>query len=139
MTNEALIKKADSVLNRHMANDHRLFGDVAAALISEDGNVYVGVCADTPTWGICAERSALAAMITAGEYKVKKIVAVWRDEAGKNLTILPPCGVCREFLRQVDYDNMNTEVVLGLDKTATLADLLPEARWPEPIDGQLSD
>lgn len=65
MTNEELINKTDSMLNRHMANDHRLFGDVASAVLSETGNVYVGVCADTPTWGICAERSAIAAMITA--------------------------------------------------------------------------
>lgn len=134
MTNEELINKADSMLNRHMANDHRLFGDVASALLSETGNVYVGVCADTPTWGICAERSAIAAMITAGEYKIKKVVAVWRDENGENLTVLPPCGVCREFMRQVDYDNMGTEIVLGLDKSETLTELLPAARWPEPLE-----
>ena len=28
--------------------------------------------------GFCAEHSAIAAMITAGEYKIKKIVAVWK-------------------------------------------------------------
>lgn len=125
--------KADSVLNRHTAGGRRLFGDVGAALISESGKVYTGVCVDTPTWGLCAERSALATMITSGEYKVKRIVAVWRDEDGKNLTVLPPCGICREFMRQVDYDNMHAEVVLGKDEVATLDELIPYARWPKPL------
>lgn len=134
MTNEDLIKKADSVVNRHIAGGRRLFGDVGAALESDSGKVYTGVCIDTPTWGICAERSAIAAMVTDGEYKIKRIVAVWRDDQGKNLTVLPPCGVCREFMRQVDYGNMETEVILGKDKTATLNELIPYARWPEPLE-----
>ena len=50
-------------------------------------------------------------MVTAREYRVKRIVAVWRDEAGK-LHVLPPCGGCREFLRQIDDGNLDTEVVL---------------------------
>ncbi|MDB5176623.1 MAG: hypothetical protein JWN75_291 [Candidatus Saccharibacteria bacterium] len=133
MTNDELIAKADSVINRHIAGGRRMFGDVGAALISDDGNVYTGVSVDTPTWGICAERSAMATMIANGEYRVKKIVAVWRDEDGKNLTVLPPCGICREFMRQVDYDNMDTEVILDKDVVETLSTLIPYARWPKPI------
>lgn len=133
MTNDELITKADSVLNRHVAGGRRMLGEVGAALVSKDGNVFVGVSADTPTWGICAERSAMAAMITAGEYKMDKIVAVWRDENGKNLTVLPPCGICREFMRQVDYDNMDTEVILDKGVSEKLSALIPFARWPKPI------
>jgi cytidine deaminase len=80
MTSEELIQKAESVLNPHKTSDDRLFGDVGAALVSEQGNVYTGVCVDTTSWGLCAERSAIAAMVTAKEYKIKKIVAVWKDE-----------------------------------------------------------
>lgn len=32
--------------------------------------------------GFCAEHSAIAAMVTAGEYRIAKIVAVWRDNEG---------------------------------------------------------
>lgn len=116
-----------------MANEKRAVGDTAAALVSENGNIFVGVNVDTPSWGLCAERSAMATMISNGEYKVRKIVAIWRDDNGENLTVLPPCGVCREFMRQVDYENMNTEIILGLEEIATLADLIPAARWPKPI------
>ena len=55
----------------------------------------------------------MAAMITDGEYKIQKIVAVWRDERNGKLHVLPPCGICREFMRNVDEENLNAEVVLG--------------------------
>jgi hypothetical protein len=55
MENGELISKAQSVLNRRTING-RLHGDVGAALISEKGDVYAGVCVDTSGWGLCAER-----------------------------------------------------------------------------------
>ena len=133
MTNNELITKAAAALNRHLANGRRSFGDTAAALVSQSGNMYTGVNVDTPSWGLCAERSAMAAMITAGEYKVSKIVAVSQDENRENLTVLPPCGICREFLRQVDYDNMETEIIIDKDVSEKLSALIPYARWPKPI------
>ncbi len=134
ITNEELIQKAANTLRRHEGpGGRRLFGDTAAALISETGQVYTGINVDTPSWGLCAERSAIATMVTAGEYKIQRIVAVWRDENGKNLTVLPPCGICREFMRQVDYDNMNTEVILDKDVSQPLSELIPYARWPKPL------
>jgi cytidine deaminase len=133
MTNKDLVQKAASVLKRH-TNGDRIFGDVGAALISESGQVFTGVCVDTPSWGLCAERSAIAAMITAGEYKINKIVAVWKDEQGNNLTVLPPCGICREFMCNVDETNLETDVVLGKDETMKLKDLLPKHEWPQPYE-----
>ena len=133
MTNDELIEKASSVLHRHVAKD-RLFGDVAAALISGRGDLYVGVCIDTASWGICAERSAIATMVTAGEYTIRKIVAVWRDEKDGTLYVLPPCGVCREFMRRVDEANLETEVILGKEKVAKLKELLPYHEWPAPLE-----
>lgn len=133
METKELIAVADSTLHRHLANGKRACGDTAAALVSENGNVFTGINVDTPSWGLCAERSAMAAMITAGEYKINKIVAVWRDENEQNLTVLPPCGVCREFMRQIDYGNMESEVILGSDVSEKLSALIPYARWPKPI------
>ena len=133
MSNEELISRAEAVINRHTEGD-RLFGDVGAALVTENESVYVGVCLDVPSWGICAERSAIAAMVTAQEYKIEKIVAVWKDEKGENLTVLPPCGVCREFIKRVNHNNLETEVILGKNDTARLKDLLPHYSWPEAIE-----
>lgn len=131
--NRDLILSAATVLNPHLAGD-RLFGDVASELITASGARYQGVCIDTPSGtGFCAEHSAIAAMVTAGEYRIGKIVAVWRDADGR-LYVLPPCGRCREFIRQVDDANIDTEVVLGLDRSATLRELLPDHDWPLPLD-----
>jgi cytidine deaminase len=131
--NEELIKSAQAVLNPHVVGD-RLFGDVGSTLVTDKGNRYSGVCIDTASGtGFCAEHSAIAAMVTAGEYRIARIVAVWRDEAGA-LHVLPPCGRCREFIRQVDPANLDTEVVLGRRRSAKLRDLLPLTEWPAPLD-----
>ena len=132
MTNEALIKAAEAVLRPHTTKQGRVFGDVGAAVLTVRGTVYTGVAVDTPSWGLCAERAAIAAMITAGEYEAAKLVAVWRDKDSK-LYVLPPCGVCREFLRSVDEANLETDIVLGKQETKKLAELLPSHDWPKPL------
>ena len=131
-TNDELIKMAESVLNPR-AVGVRLLGNVASTLITDQGNLYSGVCIDTRSGtGFCAEHSAIAAMVTAGEYKIEKIVAVWKDDNGVTY-VLPPCGRCREFMRQVDKDNLEARVVLGREMVLKLRELLPYTDWPEPL------
>lgn len=99
-------------------------GGVAAALITRAGNVYVGVCIDTAaSLGMCAERNAIANMITNGESQIDKIVAVMPD--GKTG---PPCGVCREFMMQLDENSGEIEILLDLEskRTAFLKELSPD-------------
>ena len=133
VSNDALIASAETFLNPHIV-DGRLFGDVAATLLTEQGNRFSGVCVDTPSTGFCAERAAIAAMVTAGEHRIAKIVAVWRDERDGSLYALPPCGSCRELMRQVDASNLDAEIVLGRRDSATLKELLPGHEWPAPLD-----
>lgn len=129
---DELIDRALATLNPHLVGD-RLFADVAAALVTVDGNLYTGVCIDTGSGtGFCAEHAAVAAMVTAGEHRVARIVAVWRDEHDIPF-VLPPCGRCREFLRQVDPRNLDAEVVLGRSRAVALRDLLPAHEWPDPL------
>jgi cytidine deaminase len=133
VSDRALILRAAAALNPHRAANGKLFGDVAACLAGATGNVHTGVCIDTSSGtGVCAEYAAIAAMITAGEYRIAKIVAVWRDEQGR-LYVLPPCGRCREFIRQIDPANLDTEVILGEGRRRRLRELLPEHHWPEPL------
>jgi cytidine deaminase len=135
MTNDELILHAAQVLNPHTTTDGRLFGDVAATLLTPDGEVYSGVCIDTGSGtGCCAEHSAIAAMVTAGEYRISKIVAVWRDERDGRLSVLPPCGRCREFIRQIDPANLETDVVLSRVTAVKLKELLPYHAWPQPLE-----
>ncbi len=132
MINSDLIASADAVLNPRRVGD-RLFADVGCTLVTSSGALYSGVCIDTGSGtGFCAEHAAIAAMVTAGEYRIAKIVAVWRSEEGV-LHVLPPCGRCREFIRQVDPANLDTEVVLGRESTAPLRELLPFNEWPQPL------
>ena len=99
-------------------------GGVAAALVTDQGNVYRGVCIDTScSMGFCAEHAAIAAMLTAGENRVEKIVAVNWDKH-----ILPPCGRCREFLLQLG--NPETLVLVAENTAVPVKDLLPYA-WQD--------
>jgi cytidine deaminase len=122
MVNIELIEKAISYLNPRELWLGNTAGDVACALLSSSGKLYYGVCIDIGSGiGFCAEHSAIAAMITAGESKIDKIVAVWGEG-----TVLPPCGRCRELMYEINKDNLEyTEVVLGENWVVKLKDLLP--------------
>ena len=99
-------------------------GGVAAAILTKQGNIYVGVCIDTAsTLGMCAERNAIANMITNGESQIDKVVAVMPD--GR---VGSPCGACREYMMQLDRDSGEIEILLELEgeKTVRLKDLIPD-------------
>lgn len=121
MTFDELYRQARSVLNPRRLSETAEAGGVGAALLAGSGRVYLGVCIDTAcSMGFCAEHAAAAAMITAGESQVVKMVAVGWD--GK---ILPPCGRCREFIAQLDDRNGAAEVMVGENQVVRLRDLLP--------------
>jgi cytidine deaminase len=127
ITNKELIEKAKFAIKPKKSAAARHIADVRAALVTDKGNVYFGVCIDTEEGsGYCAEQNAIAAMVTGGEYKIKKIVAVWKDG-----TIIPACGKCREWIWQLHEDNWNTEVIVGKNKVVKLKELLPY-HWHNP-------
>ena len=99
-------------------------GGVAAAILTKQGNIYVGVCIDTAsTLGMCAERNAIANMITNGESKIDKMVAVMPD--GR---VGSPCGACREYMMQLDKDRGEIEILLDLERERIikLKELIPD-------------
>ncbi|MBE6024909.1 MAG: cytidine deaminase [Cellulosilyticum sp.] len=117
---DTLLKIANETLNPHQLSNGASAGSVAAALVTDKGNIYRGVCIDIPcSIGFCAEHAAIAAMITAGESRIDKIVAVC-DGIG----IVSPCGRCREFMYQINQENLKTEVLLDCG-VVTLEELLP--------------
>ena len=106
--------------------------DVACALVAQDGTVFTGVSVGGHL-GLCAEQSAVSAMVGAGQTRIIRLVAVWRDSDG-DLHALPPCGRCREFLRVLSQDNLDADVILGPDHVVTLRELLPWHAWhAEPL------
>lgn len=98
-------------------------GGVAAAVLTKAGNLYVGVCIDTAcSLGMCAERNAIANMLTHGESQISKVVALMPD--GK---VGLPCGACREMMMQLDSQSGDLEVLLDEEsrKTTLLKELCP--------------
>ncbi len=121
---EKLYNAARRVQNDRTVSPFIDAGGVAAAILTKQGNIYVGVCIDTAsTLGMCAERNAIANMITNGESKIDKVVAVMPD--GK---VGSPCGACREYMMQLDRDSGDIEILVDLDtlKTVRLGELLPD-------------
>ena len=99
-------------------------GSVSAAVLSSKGNIYTWVCIDTAcSLGMCAERNAIANMITNGESQILKMVAVMPDgKAGM------PCGDCREFMMQLNKTAGETEILCDYEtkKVIRLKSLTPE-------------
>ncbi len=122
MTWDEVYYAAKNAVNPRLLSPWADCGGVGAALVTEAGNLYTGVCIDTScSMGFCAEHAAAAAMITAGEQRVLMMVAV-----GGEGEIMAPCGRCREFISQLHIDNVHTEVMLAGQRIVTLADLLPD-------------
>ena len=101
---------------------------VGAALLAENGAVYSGCNTENASYpaGICAERAALAAAVTAGERKFMKL-AVVGGKSGIITDFCTPCGICRQALSEFGGD---TEILLfngSMIKKLRLSDLLPES------------
>jgi len=122
---EEMYKAALAVQNGRKISGYVEAGGVAAAILSGSGKIYTGVCVDTcSTLGICAERNAIFNMITNGENKIKRVLAIMPD--GKSGA---PCGACRELMVQLMPDDYKS-VEIMLDREAgrimTLGELTPE-------------
>jgi cytidine deaminase len=66
-------------------------------------------------------------MITNGESRISKVLAIMPD--GK---VGPPCGVCREFMMQLDKNSKDIEILMDYDtlETMKLGQLCPNW-WTE--------
>ncbi len=121
---QELYQAAEAVQNPRTVSPFIEAGGVAAALRTKEGNVYVGVCIDTAsTLGMCAERNAIANMITHGESRIDKVIAIMPD--GR---VGSPCGACREYMMQLDRDSGDIEILLDMDsrRTVRLRELIPD-------------
>lgn len=118
---QELYKQALAVAKPLRLSEAAASGGVGAALLTVNGNVYTGVCIETAcSMGFCAEHAAAAAMVTAGEHDIIKVIAV-----GCEGNIMPPCGRCREFLSQLGEHNLDARVMVAQDTVVTLRELLP--------------
>ena len=116
---------AKAVLNGRKISEYLSCGEVAAAVLSKSGKIYVGVCVDTCSGlGVCAERNAIFNMITNGEQEIRKVIAILPDGSSG-----APCGACRELMVQLMPDKYKgIEIMMDYkqEKTMTLGELTPE-------------
>lgn len=75
---------------------------VGAALLCRNGKVYQGCNIENAAYGpsVCAERVAVFKAVYDGE-RAFEAIAVVGGRAGAAVTgLCPPCGVCRQVLRE---------------------------------------
>ena len=100
---------------------------VGAALLCADGSVYLGCNIEnasyTPT--VCGERTAIFKAVSEGKREFTAI-AICGGKNGVITGAFPPCGVCRQVMREFCDDDFTVYLVNAEGfATVTLADLLP--------------
>jgi cytidine deaminase len=104
---------------------------VGAALQAADGRTFVGCNVEIASYplSVCAERNALAAAVVAGAQAFTAVAI-----ATTTTPPSPPCGACRQALREFGPD---LKVILinpaGVREETTLAALLPHSFGPEHL------
>ncbi len=99
---------------------------VGAAIRSAKGAIYSGCNVENASYpeGCCAETSAIAAMVAAGERQIVEVVVCADSEAP-----VSPCGGCRQ--RLAEFGRADTVVRAagprGTRARWTLGELLPAA------------
>lgn len=110
---------------------------VGAALLCRDGKIYQGCNIENAAFGptICAERTAFFKAVYDGEREFEAI-AVVGGRAGEEITgLFPPCGVCRQVMRE--FCDLDFKLYLGREngafETMTLGEMLPMSFSPADL------
>ncbi|MFX1562244.1 MAG: cytidine deaminase [Promethearchaeota archaeon] len=96
---------------------------VGAAILSDDGRIFLGCNVENASYGatICAERNAVANGVSTGARRFKKLAIVTDQDDP-----VMPCGICRQVLFEFSPDLVIISVgKSGKRKQVKLKDLLP--------------
>ncbi len=125
MTPEKLIDLAKEAMN-HAYAPYSGF-HVGAALLCADGTVYQGCNIENAAYGPtnCAERTAFFKAVYDG-HRDFTAIAVCGGREGVISGSFPPCGVCRQVMREFVQDDFAVYMVSADGySTMTMAELLP--------------
>ena len=97
---------------------------VGAAVLSSTGRRYLGCNVENASYGatLCAERAAVAAMVSAGDREIVA-VAVFTDADPPAM----PCGICRQVLFELGRDAVVVVASPRAERRTSLGVLLPNA------------
>ena len=103
---------------------------VGAALLCADETVFCGCNVENAAFSpsICAERTAFAKAVSEG-YRDFVAIAVCGGKDGVITGVFPPCGVCRQVMREFCKDDFLIYMIdaEGRYETRTLRELLPDS------------
>lgn len=111
---------------------------VGAALLARSGKVYTGCNMESAAYSpsICAERTAFAKAVSEGEREFTAIAIVGGKEGEACQGECPPCGVCRQVMREFCHPEAFLVLLPSNDfeyKEYTLSQLLPFGFGPENL------
>ncbi len=102
---------------------------VGAAIQTPKGTIYSGGNVENASYpvGVCAEASAISAMINGGERAISAIVVI-----GEGAELVTPCGACRQRIFEFSIETTRIHVAgpEGIRRSFFIDDLLPHAFGP---------
>jgi cytidine deaminase len=106
---------------------------VGAAILTASGAIHSGGNVENAAYpiGNCAEASAIAAMVRAGERRIAAILVI-----GPNEALCFPCGGCRQRIREFAGPETVIHVARGDGsghETFSIEDLLPRSFGPADL------
>ena len=108
---------------------------VGAALLCADGSIYTGCNIENAGYSstVCAERTAFFKAVSEGK-KEFTAIAICGGKDGIIAEAFPPCGVCRQVMREFCKDDFEIHLITkdGIE-TYTLEQLLPVSFKPDII------
>lgn len=110
---------------------------VGAALLTTEDEIYTGCNIENSAFGPtnCAERTAFFKAISEGK-KTFKAIAIVGGSNGIIKDFCPPCGVCRQVMREFCKDDF--EIILGKSPdnyiVKTLKEILPLSFGSEDLE-----
>ena len=101
---------------------------VGAALLAEDGRVFLGANVENASYGLtlCAECALVSSLHMTGGGKLVAFTCV--DGHGNALM---PCGRCRQLLFEHSAEGMLLETVSGIK---TIDEVIPDAFGPRTLE-----
>jgi cytidine deaminase len=118
--------------NAHVPYSHFRVG---AAVRSATGRVYVGCNVENAAYpqGLCAEASAIAAMVSAGERELAVVLTVCDGDM-----LSTCCGGCRQRIREfaTPATVIHSAGPDGVRRSYSMEELLPDSFGPENLIDQ---
>ena len=107
---------------------------VGAAVLARSGRIYCGCNIENASYGlcICAERSAIAAAVSAGERAVRAVAVYTPTPLPKS-----PCGACRQVISEFGPGALVISICRSKRRfEAELSELLPRSFGPKDLSGR---